>query len=258
MQINNNTSIQFKSTESKELKTKRFAQLVLKDITVVLRPSPSFENNQKSTGSSKGWLGLHDNDVLLFNENGALATLQFKLPEFEIEISNSGNFFNRQKEYADLLYSENIDFSLEAKKYRTFLEDENLILAHNDFNLTLENISEYKISANISIFERDNEYFAWGMYSPYLYLAADYSAQNKWTNESLLKDSFLEAINLFEYEKFELLEDHNEDYIRKISELHNRIVADDSNNGLTILSDWLFEVCENYYWDTDLMKYFDT
>ena len=239
------------------------SQIVLNDFKVVVCSCHTHDEYDlimnNGVGSSEGWLSLNYADVMLFDSEGYFDLAELRIPEKNVQPKFLEKFRLRES-FKGIPVIENLcPFMLNPREYRHYDINENVLIAFSESEFALDNLSELKITNNVSLFFKNGSYVAWGFYYPELNLTQKYFEESNTISSKFLTESLKRALNLIEYSNFPELERKDIGFLMRIAELHNEIARNEEtmdNPSLIILMDWLFDVCDRNYFGVDFERHF--
>ncbi|MCF6406434.1 hypothetical protein L3C95_26295 [Chitinophaga filiformis] len=204
-----------------------------------------------STGSVEDWLHMSRTDSLAFDTGtGLLKAVSFYYPELNREPGNLHLLATAEKIVAiPQLKTDAPSFELIPFEYRYYHEERDLLLCFDDAFMEVTQLQEVAISAEVSLFFSNGQYCAWGVYHPEVLLTNRIGATTSYESDAFLKACFRDAYALITDETVEQMREHDEQVLRNISSLHNRIATHGGAAGspLDVLKEWLFSLADKFY-----------
>jgi len=236
------------------------ARILPDSLMMVLSTQQSIDAMEKemmdAIGSVEDWLHMSRTDSLAFDAGtGLLKAVSLYYPELNREPGNLHLLARAEKTAAiPQLDTDAPSFELIPFSYRYYHEERDLLLCFDDAFMEVEQLEEIAISAEVSLFFSDGQYCAWGVYHPEVLLTNRIGATTEHAFDAFLKACFKDAYALITDETVEQMSEHDEETLKNIAALHNRIVAHGAtaDSPLEVLKEWLFNLADKFYREQEL------
>jgi hypothetical protein len=240
-------------------------RLLLNDTKMLLTDSNSIEDLyndlSKTIGSSEDWLPLDKVDTLAFDSATKLLKILFLYYSEENKIPKKISLLDSCQKITGIprLRSNILDFNCVPFLYRHYDIERNLLVCFDDNFSDAETLTQYQIANNVCLFFRNEDYCAWGLYNPELYLTMNITNIPDHSSTEFLKKSFRRAFDLITNKTVERMDEKDLSVLKAIAELHNEIICHSEyscNKGLSVIKSWLYDVTDRFYSEKEIQLFF--
>jgi hypothetical protein len=240
-------------------------RLIINDTKMLMADAVTIEGVENdllhSVGSVEDWLHLSGIDSYAFDEKSKILKLLFLSYPEQNKVPNNLNDLKKIGKVVGIPRLLNaVDFEIQSFEYRYYSIDNNLLLCFADTFAIDKSLIEVQIAEDVSLFFKNEQYCAWAVYNPELYIADNFNALAKGVSSSFLKMSFKKAFDLITTDAIDEMNDKDLSLLRRIASLHNEIQRHEEYpviNGLGIIKNWLYDVVDRFYSEREIQTLFE-